>query len=328
MTMKRPLINAGLACLLSATAGPGLAQDSVQANDFIELFEKLGGSYPGFRKAHARGLCASGSFAPAGDSRFQRAALLNNGERPVTLRFSVGGPNPESDERVPGTRGVGIRIELPGGDAHHFTGNNFPVAAGKDPATFLGFLATLLPDDNGDYDPMKTRAYVQENPSVQANAAWRKNAQTAASYANTEYFGLHTFYYNPPSGEQTRFRWQLRPDLGVQTLSKAEAAKQPPHFLASTFARQLDQEAVRFTLEASIGEPGDSDIDPSVQWPEARTKVTLGSITVLESGGAECDDINFDPGVLSAGFAPSEDPFLRMRSAAYAISFGKRMNNQ
>ena len=110
--MKRPLIGTTLACLLSATAGPGLAQDSVQATDFIELFAKLGGSYPGFRKAHARGLCASGSFAPAGDSRFQRAALLSNGERPVTLRFSVGGPNPESDERVPGTRGVGIRIGI------------------------------------------------------------------------------------------------------------------------------------------------------------------------------------------------------------------------
>ncbi len=327
--MKHPFTAAGLACLTLTLAGPGaLAQGSVQANDLLELFEKLGGSYPGFRKAHARGLCASGTFTPATSPHFPQAALLANGELPVVLRFSVGGTNPESDERAPGTRGAGIRIELPEGDFHHFTGNNFPVSAGKDPETFFGFLATLLPDENGDYDPEKTLAYVQQNPSVQAHAAWKKNAQTAASYANTEYFGLHTFYYQQPSGQQTRFRWQLRPDLGVQTLTRAEAAEKPPHFLASSLAQQLEDGSVSFTLEASIGEPGDSDIDPSVQWPEQRARVELGRITVSESGGNDCDGINFDPAVLSAGFAPSADPLLRMRSAAYAISFGKRMSNQ
>jgi catalase len=314
--------------VLTIAAPVALAQASVQANDFIELFEKLGGSHPGFRSAHARGLCASGTFSPAANTPFQRAPLLSSGERPVTLRFSVGGANPDSDERTPGTRGVGVRIELPEGDAHHFTGNNFPVAAGKDPEAFLGLLSTLLPDENGDYDPEKTLAYVQKTPSVQANAAWRKSARTAASYANTEYFGLHTFHYNPPSGAQTRFRWQLRPDLGVQTLSPEEAAAQAPDFLASRFAQQLQAGAVSFTLEATIGEAGDSDIDPSVQWPQQRTTIALGRILVSKSGGNDCDGINFDPGVLSAGFAPSDDPLLRMRSAAYAISYGKRLNTQ
>ncbi len=327
--MKQPLVTLGLGTLVLTMAAPfALAQSNVQASDFIEIFEKLGGSHPGFRKAHARGLCAKGTFTPAADTPFRQAALLSNGERPVTLRFSVGGTNPDSDERAPGTRGVGIRIELPGGEAHHFTGNNFPVAAGKDPAAFLGFLNTLLPDENGDYDPEKTLAYVQKTPSVQAHAAWRKNARTAASYGNTAYFGLHTFHYNPPAGEQTRFRWQLQPGLGVQTLSREEAADQAPHFLASRLAQQLQAGEVTFTLEATIGEAGDSDIDPSVQWPEQRSKIALGTILLAESGGDECDGINFDPGVLSAGFAPSDDPFLRMRSAAYAISFGKRINKQ
>ena len=51
--------------------------------------------------------------------------------------------------------------------------------------------------------------------------------------------------------------------------------------------------------------------------------------SVLEdSGGKDCTVINFDPTVLSAGFSASADPFLRMRSTAYAISFGKRMSGQ
>jgi catalase len=320
------------ACVAGAIAFVPLqgvfAQTKVQANDFVELFEKLGGKHPGFRVAHARGVCASGRFSPAGSEHFSQAQLLANGDLPVMLRFSVGGANPQSDERAPGTRGVGIQIALPNGSNHHFTGNNFPVFAGKDPDTFFGFLSTLLPDESGRYDPGKTLAYVQQNPSVQANAAWQKSAQTAASYANTEYFGLHTFYYNNAADDQTRFRWHLKPTLGVKTLTKDEAAKQPADFLASTLDKQLFAGVVSFDLEASIGEAGDSDIDPSIQWPDERRKVALGTITLLSSGGDACNGLNFDPNVVSAGFEPSADPVLRMRSTAYAISFGKRLSNE
>ncbi len=327
--MKQIVISACVAGAIGlAPASGALAQtNNVQANDFIELFEKLGGKHPGFRKAHARGLCASGTFSPANSEHFTQAELLSNGDLPVTMRFSVGGANPDSDERKPGTRGAGLQIQLPNDSVHHFTGNNFPVFAGKDPATFFGFLSTLLPDENGQYNPEKTIAYVQQNPSVQAHAAWQKNAQTAASYANTQYFGLHTFYYDN-AGEPTRFRWQLVPDLGVKTLTKEETEKMPADFLAATLAKQLSDGEVSFRLEASIGEPGDSDIDPSVQWPDDRKKAILGTITLSSSGGEACNGLNFDPNAMSAGFEPSADPVLSMRSPAYAISFGKRSSGE
>jgi catalase len=326
--MKPFVISACVAGAIGLAPAPGaLAQTDVEANDFIELFEKLGGNHPGFRKAHARGVCASGTFSPANSEHFSQAELLANGDLPLTMRFSVGGANPDSDERKPGTRGAGIQIQLPNGSVHHFTGNNFPVFAGKDPATFFGFLSTLLPDDSGQYKPEKTMAYVQQNPSVQAHAAWQRSAQTAASYANTRYFGLHTFHYDN-AGEQIRFRWQLVPELGVTTLTKEEAEKMPADFLASTLAKQLSDATVSFRLEASIGEPGDSDIDPSVQWPDDREQVTLGTVTLSSSGGEACNGLNFDPNVMSAGFEPSADPVLRMRSPAYAISFGKRSSGE
>ncbi|MCS4306412.1 catalase [Rheinheimera pacifica] len=41
-----------------------------------------------------------------------------------------------------------------------------------------------------------------------------------------------------------------------------------------------------------------------------------------------CSNINFDPNVLSRGFSASDDSVLRMRSPAYAISFGKRLSGQ
>jgi len=331
--MKHNLITSTIITLFliagAATTSSAVADDkTVQANDFIELFGKLGGQHPGYRKAHAKGLCASGTFLPAANKYFTGAELLSNGELPVSMRFSVGGSNPNSDEKSPGARGMGMQIQLPNGSLHTFTGNNFPVFAGKDPETFYGFLSTLLPDENGKSDPAKTMAYIKQHPSVQANAMWNKTAKTAASFANTEFFGLHTFYFAQANGQKTKFRWNIVPSLGVKTLDKSEADKMPTEFLVDTFAKQLKNETISFTIMASLGEAQDSDIDPSQQWPSERPQVALGTVTIKTSGGEVCKNTNFDPNIMSAGFTPSADPVLRMRSPAYAISFGKRLSSQ
>jgi catalase len=200
--------------------------------------------------------------------------------------------------------------------------------AGKTPEIFFGFLSTLLPDENGQRDPAKTAAYVKANPSTWANAAWQQQVKTAASYANTEYFGLHTFYYQPDGAKQTKFRWQLVPDLGVKSLHDEQAAGKAAAFLEDTLVTQLKQKEVSFTLQAILGEPADDDVDPSVQWPPERRKVTMATVFLEAAGGDDCTVINFDPTVLSKGFSPSADPFLQMRSTAYAISFGKRLSGQ
>jgi catalase len=331
--MKHSLITPSItACFLiagAATTSNVMANDKqVQAIDLVNMFEKLGGKHPGFRKAHAKGLCASGTFVPSPNKHFMDAALLSSGDLPVTIRFSVGGANPSSDEKAPGTRGMGMQIKLPNGSLHTFTGNNFPVFAGKDPETFLGFLSTLVPDENGKTDPAKTLAFIQQNPSVQANAMWNQTAKTPASYANTAFFGIHTFYFDQSSAQKTKFRWDIQPNLGVKTLEKDEAAKMPTEFLAATLGQQLQDETVSFTIMASLGEAEDSDVDPSQQWPSERPQVALGTVTVKTSGGDTCKNTNFDPNMMSAGFTPSADPVLRMRSPAYAISFGKRLSNQ
>jgi catalase len=313
---------------VTATSTASENDQKIEANDLVEVFEKLGGKHPGYRKAHAKGLCASGTFVPAPNKYFTGAALLSNGNLPVSMRFSIGGANPRSDEKAPGTRGMGMQIQLPDGALHTFTGNNFPVFAGKNPEIFHGFLSTLLPDENGKSDPAKTMAFVQQNPSLQAHIMWNQNAKTAASFANTEFFGLHTFYFDQANEQQTKFRWNIKPNLGVKTLEKAEADSMPTEFLADAFAQQLNDETVSFSIMASLGEAQDSDIDPSQQWPSERPQVTLGTVTVKTSGGDACKNTNFDPNVMSPGFTPSADPILRMRSPAYAISFGKRLSGQ
>ena len=60
----------------------------------------------------------------------------------------------------------------------------------------------------------------------------------------------------------------------------------------------------------------------------ARPDLSPGTLSVVGSGGEACTPINFDPNVLSAGFSAGADPILRMRSPAYAISFGQRLSGQ
>lgn len=327
--MKKPILLAVLsAACISANTYAEQTVTPPQANDFVTLFEKLGGPQPGHRKAHARGLCATGSFTPATSEAFEGAALISSGERPVVMRFSLGGGNPQADERTAGARGMGMKIEMPDGSWHNFTGNNFPVLAGNTPEVFFGFLSSLLPDENGQRNPAKTAAYIGAHPSVQANVAWSQSVEATASYANTKFFGLHTFYYQAGESEQTKFRWQLVPNLGEKSLNAEQAAAKPKAFLEDTLAEQLQQGEVSFTLQAEIGETADSDIDPSVQWSEQRSKVALGTVRLSAVGGEVCHQINFDPLMLSTGFSPSDDPFLQMRSSAYAISFGKRLSGQ
>ena len=49
-------------CLVLPTAS--FAEQPVNGQDFINLFEKLSGKQPGYRKGHAKGVCAVGTFTP------------------------------------------------------------------------------------------------------------------------------------------------------------------------------------------------------------------------------------------------------------------------
>jgi catalase len=323
-------------CTLMSTSAKLQAQtsppDSVTAADFIDIFEKLSGAHPGFRKAHAKGVCATGTFTPNKDAKyFKGANLLASDTLQSTIRFSLGGGNPSSDERVPGVRGMATQIKLPDGSRHTFAGNSSPNFAGKDPETFFGLLQTFLPDESGKPNMAKTGAYIAANPSTQANAFWSQTTPAPASFANTPYFGLHTFFYQANDNkEKVKFRWNIVPKLGNVGLSKEDAAALPAEFLENKLIEQVqnDDIDVSFTLEVAIGQDTDTNVDPSVSWPTEREKVELGTINILKVGGKACDPLNFDPNILSSGFSSSDDPVLRMRSPAYGISMGKRLSNQ
>jgi catalase len=72
-----------------------------------------------------------------------------------------------------------------------------------------------------------------------------------------------------------------------------------------------------------IAGSGDDPGDPSTAWPQDRERVTVGTLEVTAPTD-EGDDFVFDPTRVTDGIEPSDDPVLRFRPRAYAISHERR----
>ena len=89
----------------------------------------------------------------------------------------------------------------------------------------------------------------------------------------------------------------------------------------------IHRQPLRWHLIVIIGQPGDPTHDATIAWPAGREQVDVGTLTLdrVESDeNSAATDINFDPLVLPAGIAPSDDPLLSARSAVYSQSFTRR----
>jgi catalase len=78
----------------------------------------------------------------------------------------------------------------------------------------------------------------------------------------------------------------------------------------------------------TIGEPGDSENDPTVLWPAGRREIKAGTLTLTSFApdqAAGAYSINFDPMMMADGIEPTDDPILRFRSSSYAISHSRRL---
>jgi catalase len=87
------------------------------------------------------------------------------------------------------------------------------------------------------------------------------------------------------------------------------------------------QGPVRWRFLVTVGQPGDPTNDATQPWPADRRQVEVGTLMIdslqTEAPG-NARDVNFDPLVLPAGIAPSDDPLLAARSAVYARSYERR----
>ncbi len=272
---------------------------------------------------------SAGSFTPSDAARQHFDTPLFREAAPVVVRFSMAGGNPAADERANSPRGIGVKFMLEGQSAHHIAGLTTPVFAGKNPQQFLGLLRLSKQIQQGEATPEDRAKYLQANPEAARQGRWLQDRAPAAEYTAATYFGIHTFMAAGNEGQELAFRWQLLPAAGEQLLTEEERAALPAAFLEDRLQQRLREDgSIDLHWQWVLAAAEDPLDDPSSQWPSERETVSVGTITLTSAGGDACEPVNFDPNRLADGISPSDDPVLALRSAAYAISLGKRLSGR
>ena len=119
--------------------------------------------------------------------------------------------------------------------------------------------------------------------------------------------------------------------LLLAVLRLAVRLRHPPPPLPADLAERLAHGPLRWHLQVTLANPGDPTNDATKTWPDDRRTIDAGTL-VLErtepQDSGPCRDINYDPLVLPAGIAASDDPLLPARSAAYADSYLRRTSEE
>ena len=290
-------------------------------SEFIAALRPPEGPALGHRRNHARGICVTGSFTATGQAaQLSRAAVFAHGTYPVLGRFSLGSANLAASDADTRVRGLALQITTPDGAVWRSANIDppfFPVAT---PAAFRELLAA-------GGNPHNVGAVVARHPEIAHFGAWAKSAPWTASFAEEPYNGLDAFRVTAAGGVTRAVRWSFQPTTPAEPVSQADLARRGPDFLDQDLRTRLAAGPLRWTLVLTVADPSDPTADPSHPWPPGRRTVTAGTLNIEhaeEEADGPCRDINFDPTILPAGIATSDDPFPSARSAVYAKSYDLR----
>ena len=291
------------------------------------------GIHAGQRRNHAKGTCAEGSFVGAPSaSAYSRSSLFSGRKVTVVARFSLAGGDPNAADTDRSPRGLGLEFRLPHGSLQHMTMINTPMFFAATPRTFLDKMLALKPNPaTGKPDPQALAAFAASHPDSAGQGAFLAQHNPPASYATESYYGIHTFKLIAKDGKTTLVRWRFTPHGGEQRLSDEELTSKPSSFLEKELIKRTARGPVLWDMWIAIGQRGDPEDDPTRVWPPDRKEVKAGTLTIpsaMKQPGASCERINYDPLILSDGFAPTNDPILLFRSPSYAESFARRLAGQ
>ena len=282
--------------------------------------------YPGFRRAHAKGICVVGHFdgTPEG-AALSRARVFADTGTPVLGRMSIGGGSPYGLDAQARVRSMALVLNGADGSEWRMAMNSFPFFGAASIETFLEQTRASAPDPaTGKPDPERMAAFAAQHPEAQRFAAWAKSAPWSDSFANTQYHSINAFRLIDAAGAAHPVRWQLEPQTAFAALPAQVDDKQ---FLQHDLQQRLAQGPLRWTLRLVLAEPGDAVDDPARPWPAERRSVDAGTLVLEQVDAPEqgaCRDLNFDPLILPRGIEASADPILAARSAAYSESFNRR----
>jgi catalase len=327
-------MKATILLVLALALSPLLAPSAFAQNDqkstpagLVDALNGVFGKQTDNRAVHAKGIVLEGKFTPSPEAAaLSKAPHLQGTAVPVTVRFSdfAGVPAiPDSDPNA-SPRGMAVKFHLPDGSdtnivTHSY--NGFPTASADEFQQLLIALAASGPDAP---KPTPLEKFFETHPIAKTFLTAEKPAPV--SFGTLPYFGVNSFKFTDAKGDVTYVRYRLEPEAGAQYLTKDQLAAAGPNYLVEEIGKRVGDGPVRFKYIAQVAEEGDKIDDPSIAWPDSRKTVELGVIEIdkvdADSATAERALI-FQPTAVPAGIEPA-DPMISARSAAYAVSFGRR----
>src|SRR5262245_10697681 len=164
-------IVAGVGVAFAYTGG-WLTPRALTPERFIDTFEQVNGPHPGFRRNHAKGVCASGVFeSNGGGARLSRAVVFRPGRVAVVGRLALAGGNTYKADAVQTVRSLALRYSLPNGEEWRSGMNSIPVFAVRTPEAFRDQLVATSPDPTtGKPDPTRMQAFVRRPSGIRPRA--------------------------------------------------------------------------------------------------------------------------------------------------------------
>jgi catalase len=323
---------AGIGALLVVIAGLFLyaggwfRPHALTPASMVNTFEYLNGVHLGFRRNHAKGVCVTGYFESNGQGQtLSKALVFLPGRVAVVGRFAFAGGKPDVADSPKTVRSLAILFKLPNGEEWRTAMINIPVFLANTAQGFHDFMLASSPDPaTGKQDPAAMPAFLAKHPETAAALKVIGSHPFSSGFADSPYYALNTFRFVNAKGELVPVRWLVTPD---QTFEPVQPGATSKNYLFDALIAQVHAKPLRWRLILTVGQPGDPTVDPTIPWPSDRKQIDAGTLTIdsIESEDTSpTRDINFDPLVLPNGIAPSDDPLLSARSAAYSQSFTRR----
>jgi catalase len=325
----------GAAVLVFAWVAGFLSPGRISGGKVADVLEAANGKvYPGFRRAHAKGLCVSGRFEANGAGvALSRAALFPRGSVPVIGRFSTGGGNPLATDGRNVFHALGLRFALPGGEEWRMAIDHTPIFVVSNPADFVALQQASVPDPKtGKPDPARVKAFAASHPETQAFLDYMKTAPLPSSFANGTYYSINAFRFTDAGGTARFVRWRFVPEAPFAALDKAKLDALPTNALFDEARARIAKAPLAWRMVVTLANPADRTDNATVRWTGPHREIAVGRLVLdhaaAEAAGAkaadDCRDYNFDPLILPRGVSASDDPLLPARSAAYLASFRRR----
>ena len=300
-----------------------------KAERAVEAIEGVFGSFPGYRRAHARGYLYKGTFTPNGQaSALTTAFHLQEQAVPVFVRFSNSSPNPNHTDGLSLVKGMSVQFQLPDGGTTDLITVTIPIFFAKTPEDFLKIFESLKEVKEGSPNLQELAKLAGTFPEIRKTAEILKETRSPASFASAHYYSIHAFYLVDAHGRKQAIKFQWKPDDGIQMYKKAESLKNPADFLEQELEARLAHGPVGFDLNIQMGREEDPTDDPTVLWPQENQLLTVGHLSINGRLNGIDQEIMFDPTNVVEGIECSEDRILNFRHEAYPVSYGRRSRNE